>query len=52
MLAQAGMDGAVGGLMGPLALIWLIAAGYLTCLCLFGLLVASVRAWNRSRNVE
>ena len=49
MLAQAGLDGAVGGIFGPLTLLWLMAVGYLLGLSLFGLFVAGIRVWHRSR---
>ncbi len=52
MLAQTGLESAVGAVVCPLVLIWLLAAGYLMSLCLFGLFVASVRAWNRSRKED
>lgn len=52
MLAQAGLDAAVGGVMGPLAFIWLMAVGYFLGLFLFGLFVAGVRCWYRFRNPQ
>lgn len=51
MLAQVGLESAVGGVIGPLVLLWLIALSYLASLGLFGLLVAGVRAWNWDRDI-
>lgn len=47
MIAQAGLGGAVGGVLAPLVFVWIVAAGVLCLLILFGLFVTCIRAWNR-----
>lgn len=46
MLAQTGVDVAVGGLLAPFLLLWLVAAGYLLLLIVLGFGLALIRAWN------
>lgn len=51
MFAQVGLDGAVGGLMGPLILLWQLAAGFLIGLIGFWCIVWCIRAGNRRQEL-
>ena len=49
MLAQAGLGYGARSLLGPLFLMWSIAAGWLFVMIGFACILAAIRFWNRSR---